>query len=1131
MGSMAKTRTERASPKHGKPRRETLSLHWLGNPRIVIDGREVRLEVRKAVALVVYLSVSRHRHSREFLSTLLWPEYDQQRAHANLRQCILQIRRTLGSGFMGVHRDSLGLGDAHAVSVDTEDFDRARLSLDHLLRGNDPPDAEGIRALERAVSMYRGEFLEGFNLPDCPEFDTWQMFQREDFAEKLSVLLERLIEGYAAARDWEKGIQHGLRWLQSDPSSEPAHRSLMLLYARAGRKGAALRQYQACLRALKENLGVAPEARTTELYQRIREGGFGRPPGHAPPAPPAPAAPKPVETLRLQKVSVPHLQSEFVPRLHLRAKLDSGLQVPFTLVSAPPGFGKTTLLADWARFQGTERKTAVSWLSVDRLDNDPVRFLTNLGLALGAGQSDSVDKPGTLLQPIPAPSFDALLENLMLGLRERSIPTAIVVDDFHLVTNAEIHHGLAALIEYLPSAVHLYLSTRSDPLFALSRLRSQRRIVELRTDDLRFTGNEIDSYLNKVRGLGLTREERSALEARTEGWVVGLQIAARSLDRRRRDSSSIRAFGGNHRQVMDYLSEEVLEGQDESTKRFLLETSILDRMTDSLCREVTGLAECQSILQQLERSNLFIVALDDRREWYRYHQLFMDVLRVRLEHGMGDAAVRELHARAARWYASRNLYDLAIQHGIAAGDYGLATGLITESFVNKLAHGELDTLLSWIGSLPAEVVNASAELCITKAWALLLSGLVTEAEGLAVQARQRYAEAGGAGADGARAGLAGHLAALDAYIAESRGDDARSIELARDGYRQLVDADFFTRGMILFILGRLHRKAGDLSAAEQAFAGITELGTALELPWMQATGVCDTASIRQYQGKLSEASDVCRRCLLAVARPGGARHEVFALVYFRFADILYERNKLAEASRHITLGMGSASGWTNPNDLAYGRIQLFRVRLAAGDLRGAAGALHKADELAARLVLHAHLASWICSCRAQYESATGNHREALRLARLLSPARCEGPLLHEFVLIEYARVLLRCAEMEPESHLQQQACEALAPALESARSGERLGRFIQLSVLLAVAMELSGQRPQALAVLGEALACAEPDGHVRSFLDCGAPVARMLEDGLGRHAWAAPAVAGYGERLRAEFAVTGPVSAPRRRRR
>jgi len=1109
------TRTEESQRKR-PPRRRTIKLYWLGSPRIVIDGNDARLEIRKAIALVAYLSVSRQSHSREFLSTLLWPDYDQSRAHANLRQCILQIKRKLGHGFIKVHRGSVGLEDNPDLWIDTEDFNRSRTSLDSLLRAHGPPDREGIAALEHAVDVYRGDFLEGFNLSDCPEFDLWQTFQREGLNQKLSQILERLIEGYSSVQEWEKGIQHCLRWLWADRSNESAHRTLMLLYSRAGRKSAAVRQYQDCVKILKEDLGVSPEPRTTELHDRIRRGCFDELKKDAAPTPTAATPPKPSEALRTQKVSIPVLQGEFVPRPQLLAKLDSGLQVPFALISAPAGFGKTTLLADWAHRIERDRKTAVSWFSVDHLDNDPVRFLTNLGLSLDTTLSDVAEKASTLLQAIPTPSFDTMMEKLTFGLRERSIPTVIIVDDFHFITNAQIHDGMATLIEYLPPTVHLFLSTRSDPLFAVSRLRLRKRIVELRTDDLRFRRQEVDSYLNKLKGLGLTREELATLETKTEGWVVGLQIATHSFDRKQRDLSSIRSFGGNHRQIMDYLMEEVLERQDGATKDFLLKTSILDRMTDSLCRELTGLDECQSILEKLERSNLFIVSLDDRREWYRYHHLFMDVLRLRLQQSMDDSGVSRLHALAAHWYASRNLFDSAIQHGLAAKDYSLVSGLITQSFANKLARGELSTLLSWIGALPEEVVSDSHELCIAKAWALLLSGLVTQAEGFLLRAQQKSPVDQ---EEEARVHASSHVAALSAYIAESRGNDAKSVELALEGYKHLPEGDLLTRGIILFILGRLYRKAGELPAAEQAFTRITELGISSGIFWMQAAGVCDTASIKQIQGKLSEASEICRRCLQQIPRSGEPRYETFALVYFRFADVLYERNKLAEANRHITLGLSSIRGWTNPNDLAYGYIQLVRLRLASANLHGARSVLVKAEELRGKLVLHAHLSRWISFCRVHYELSAGNHREALRLARDILSVRAEGPLNQEFEAIEYCRVLVRCAEKEPGGHYLQEARSILETGLERAKSGERFHRFIQQTALQSVATYLAGQHQEALAMLLQALTRAEPEGHVRTFLDSGAPLAELLRIGKETNLWAAPELSRYVERLLEAFVL------------
>ncbi len=1093
-----------------------IKLFWLGSPKIEIDGKAIRLEIRKATALIAYLSVPRHNHSREFLAALLWPEYDQERAHANLRQCILHTKKKLGPGLLSLHRESVGLAEKPDIWLDVEEFNRSRVTLGTHLHDPGMLCDECVRSLEHAVDIYRGDFLEGFNLPDCPDFDMWQLFQRDDFSQKLSRFFERLVEWHSAAHDLERGIEYTRKWLWFDRCNEAAHRTLMLLYSRSGQRPAAIRQYTDCVKLLKEELGVVPEARTQDLYEQIRHGRVDEAKkmavaAHQPH--PREKAPEPFVAIKL---SIPRPQGEIISRPNLRQKLDNGLQLAFTLISAPPGFGKTTLLVDWANLIKTNRKFAVSWFSVDQSDNDPVRFLSNLSLSIGYTQGDYSGKASTFLQTIPAPSVENMIERLTHDLQKRNTPTVVVLDDYHLITNTQIHRALQAFIHNLPHSVHLFLSTRSDPPIALSRFRSHKLLAELHTEDLRFTGEEIELFFNNLKGLNLSRSELHTLKLKTEGWAVGLQIAAHLFGTEKRHPSLVRSFGGGHKQIMDYLAEEVLDRQSRTVKEFLIKTSILDQMNDSLCRAVTGYNDCQGILEKLERSNLFIVPLDDKREWYRYHNLFADVLRLRQKQFMTEIEIFQLHKAAARWYNSQNLFDDAVRNGLSAQDYPFVTGVITRTFMSKLAQGELSTLQSWLDSLPKDVVYGNHELCVAKIWILILSGLVGPGEELLMHVKRKLpliqAEAG-------NANTLSHIAALNAYIAESKGEDDKSIELALDGIKLVPEGDFLPRWCMLFILGRLYRKTGNLQAAEQTFIRITEMGNSFGIFWMQATGVCDTANIMQIQGRLSEASELCRRFLLLLKDSIDLPNETVALVYLRFADTLYERNKLKEAKHYITLGLNSIHGWTNPNDLAFGYIELIQLQLALRNLGSVRSILLKAEELKEKFVLHAHLCSWISICRIKYELSAGNHLDALRLSKDLLTVTSESPLLKEFLLIEYYQILIRCAEFDLRRHYLDDAIEALDPMIKKARSGKRMHRYIQLVTVKSIVSYLSGNTPEALSLLQPVLMIAELEGYVRTFLDEGESMKRLLSAGIKASGWNSPRVAHYVSSLIKAFDV------------
>jgi LuxR family maltose regulon positive regulatory protein len=424
------------------------------------------------------------------------------------------------------------------------------------------------------------------------------------------------------------------------------------------------------------------------------------------------------------KLHLPRAHQNLVPRPRLAERLDAGLNYPLTLISAPAGSGKTSVLSAW--IPHSER--CITWLSLDEGDNDPTRFWLYVIAALQRLRPDLGKQAHALLQaqgpqPQPIESVLTVLLNEIAAFLENSSTHstssggaaeqaplqagfALVLDDYHVIDAPAIHAGITFLLDHLPSQMHLIIASRTDPPLPLARLRAGNLLAELRLEDLRFTSEEVDLFLNRVMGLQLAVDDVAALATRIEGWVVGLQLAALSLQGRDEEAKRrfVSSFTGSQRYILDYLVEEVLQRQPEGTQEFLLQTSILTRLTGPLCDAVTGRVDGQALLEELERANLFLIPLDEERGWYRYHQLFAEVLRLRLQQTHPDL-VAELHRKAATWCASHGLIDNAVRHALAAGDAAWTARLIEQHVEEILRRGEGETLRRWVAVVPQEVVR------------------------------------------------------------------------------------------------------------------------------------------------------------------------------------------------------------------------------------------------------------------------------------------------------------------------------------------------------------------------------------------------------------------------------------------
>ena len=657
------------------------------------------------------------------------------------------------------------------------------------------------------------------------------------------------------------------------------------------------------------------------------------------------------EVLLATKLYLPSLRPGLVPRPRLAEQLEETAGRGVAVVVAPAGYGKTMLLADWVRASGRP----AAWLSLDVADNDPARFWRHVVAALETVYPGIGGRVGSLLGP-PAPlSFEALVTGLINDIAadpdERE--AVLVLDDYHVIEELGVHEPVSFWLEHRPSALWVVIASRSDPPLALARLRGRGQLGEVRSADLRFTSAEAAELLRRAEGRPtqpLPEAAVTALAARTEGWAAGLQLAALSLRGRSDVTGFMDAFTGSHRYVLDYLAEEVLERQSLEMRRFLLETSVLERLSGSLCDAVTGRTDSQARLEQVERARLFLAPLDDIRQWWRYHHLFSDLLRARL--GPRSAKAADLHRRAAAWYEERRLADDAIHHALAAGDKTWAARLIETNFDTLYnLRGEGTTIRRWLASLPDNLVACRPRLLLAEAQMAAMLGHVDDME-------PRMAAAEHAGQDeheqfaptsGTEGSLLVNVPALIAlqrsYIAQLHGDADTTATLASRALAQLHDGEWMLHSAIQGFLAVAEWLRGRLSEAERAFtasiSGWDAVGQLTTWVW----GHYSVASLQRAQGRLDAADQTCRDALELLDSASELPLSASGPALVGLAQSAYQRDELHQASSHTIEGISRCRQWVYNPPLTAGLATLAWIRQATGDLAGAAAAMDEAAEL------------------------------------------------------------------------------------------------------------------------------------------------------------------------------------------
>jgi LuxR family maltose regulon positive regulatory protein len=824
------------------------------------------------------------------------------------------------------------------------------------------------------------------------------------------------------------------------------------------------------------------------------------------------------DTLIRTKLHLPFTRLELVPRPRLRARITEGLCRPLTLITAPAGFGKTTLVAACVTSCGMP----VAWLSLDKDDNRAGRFLKYLVAALQEANPTIGSKAAQLLAAAREARPEAILISIINDLDTAGEEMALVLDDYQFISGQAVHEQVTFLLEHCPKTFHLVIATRSDPPLPLTRLRARGQMVELRAADLGFTEREAAQFLNDVMGLRLDAASVAVLEERTEGWIAGLQMAALALQgtlsRRDREDvpGFIAGFSGTNRYILDYLLEEVLASQPPEIQRFLLHTSILERLTAPLCDAVIGgqgsgesgnqgiresstlpdspipdteISAAQSILEYLERANLFLVPLDHERIWYRYHHLFADLLRTQLQKLVGAEGVAQLHVRASEWHAQNGSILEAIKHASLASDEERVERFIEQNYMELVKRGEQAELRFWTGKLSKELVYRRPWLCIYEAYSHSWFGELDKADRLLEQADQRIrSELPSPDADAMRA----HLAYVKSRVTAMRGDIPRAIGFCLEAREYVPVSNLALQLDTRITLGYEYFMAGDYANAGPTLQEMIRSGIAAGAVINTVAASCVLARLYAIQGLLKKSYDTYQTAAQLIPGPSEQHLGARALVKVGMADLLCEWNDLEAALARMKQGLALLPFWDKADDWALAYITLARIYLAQANRSGATEAVEKAVQIiqtrgvfseARHVVEIAQVKLWLAHGDLEAASRWATSQEE----RLGSGNRFRFE--NELARITQARIFV--ALNNPN-----EAIALLSQLEEAARSAGRMGRVIETSLLKALAMQAIDDSEHALLALTKGLTLAAPEGYVRVFVDEGEPMQMLLAQWL-----------------------------------
>jgi LuxR family maltose regulon positive regulatory protein len=795
------------------------------------------------------------------------------------------------------------------------------------------------------------------------------------------------------------------------------------------------------------------------------------------------------------KLYIPSLRADRVPRPRLIKQLDTGLSKKLTLVSAPAGFGKSTILSDWAT--NTETDIQLAWLSLDERDSDLARFLSYFIAALQTIDANLGSGLQAALQTHGEMNPEIVLTNLLNEIAQLKDDVVLILDDYHVIESRPIDQAITFLLEHIPPQFHLVISSRIDPTLPLPRLRASDQMTEIRVDDLRFTSDEAVDFLNQAMSFNLTNDDLAALNERTEGWIAGLQLAALSMRGSEDIHEFIRSFTGSNRYILDYLGEEVLTHQPQPIEEFLLRTSILNRLSGPLCDAVCFDKDekpsdfnSREILESLEATNLFIVPLDHERQWYRYHQLFADLLQYQLKRHQPDM-IPTLHRRASEWYENQGIIGEAVFHALAGGAIDKAADLIESNAMTVIAAGEVYTITKWLDQLPEDLIRSKSGLCLAQAWKFYITGQIDKTnQWLDILETQLEFATGSNLREIDVAKLNNRdiweaMATIRSTIYAWQGKAQPAIEFSRWALEEIPDGNQNYRCILEWNLAFASRLVGNVIAAEKAYLSAIETGHEVGNTLTVLNAIVGLGQLYNVLGQLSKAE----KTFLRVFQLGDQYRMPYSVALgsanIGLANVLCQKNKLEAAIEHLKQGFEIAEKW-GVLDLVKAYLCQYRINMAQGDLEAALKTIEKAIDLANDLE----------------QDFRGGVARALRTRVWLVQGEIEKAdhwalnvfeydlnnlgELNEIGGITLARVLLAQGKFS-------ESLDLLNKLLSNAQTVQRMGHVIEIRILQALTWQERNDSEQALTFLGEALNMAEPFGFIQIFINEGSAMETLLK--------------------------------------
>ncbi len=795
------------------------------------------------------------------------------------------------------------------------------------------------------------------------------------------------------------------------------------------------------------------------------------------------------------KLAIPPLRPDMVKRPRLVNRLNAGLNGKLSLLSAPPGYGKTTLISEWIH----QRKFQTAWFTIDEGDNDPASFLAYMIAAFQTIDKNWGRPAQELLQSPQLPSFESVVITLMNSLTSLPKNIVLVLDDYHHIQSPAVHQMLSFFFDHLPAEMHVVIATRSDPPLSLSKFRSRNQLTEFRASDLGFTSEETRIYFKEQLNVDLTYEDVHLLDSRIEGWITGLQLAALSMRGRTDFPAFVEKFAGDNRYIVDYLMEEVLGRQSLPTESFLLQTSILDPLTGPLCDAVTGQKNSREMLETLEKSNLFIFALDNERKWFRYHRLFADSLRQRLQHRHEDF-IPELHRRACDWYDKNGLKYEAVKHSLAADDFNRAAFLLEEMAETAWDRGQQATLAQWFGRLPERIISSRPQLCVFYARSLIMSGNQTDAEHCLSSAEQILESSSEEIVeilpDGTsfrhvynRMETLGKISAVRALASMYKGDVPNVIEHAYHALVLLPEDNLTWRGVVTTMLGLAHGWAGDgnMAKAEKAFSSASSISEKAGNISFHLFAGLSLAGVYTYQGRMPEAEKLCHSLLQIAEQAGLSKTGNAGSIYSILGGILSEKDEIAKGMSLCRKGLELAQLSRDLIALQGIRLNMTRIWLLQKEFSRASRLIEKIEQDAKKY----SIPPWMIHVCAAYKGTVmleaGDFDAAMRWAEERGlDTKNTLSARSEYEHIFLARLLV--ARDKPH-----EAERFLTRLIKNAEEGQRITVSVQMRLVKIRALYAQAKVEEAADELKQVLEIGEPAGFIHVFTMEGPAIKILLQ--------------------------------------